>query len=222
METQIDKIANSLKDVIFDLRNVANGEIFLQDIQFAIQALLSHQFVFEKDRQSRAYKTIRANSALVEALVEIMGFKLHLDHFTGVAGILLVPTYGEDGAPKPPPIERRIGVQETALLLILRHLYDIGMRSGGGEPNDPGVVAISTDEIVSAILEHCPKRQYKLPSAMMTDLKTLENNGLIRIGDKIDDEILIVDLLPTLPIVTGEDYTKMLNAFSLSNSDKGE
>ncbi|MFN4275051.1 MAG: DUF4194 domain-containing protein [Ferrovibrio sp.] len=195
----------------------SSGQI--NDARSAMQTLLTRQFLYESDmRTQRSYRFIRENWREIEPLIDVMGFKPYRDFEAGVIGILLQPIFDREGTKMPPPMERRISLQESRLLVVLRQLYHMGMTGGhpGCQTSDrPGVIMTSTDDIMAAMAEYGLDRQYRNVSALLEDLKLFERNGIIDVEGVVGEGNRIVSLLPALPIIFENDgFLEMLAAYA--------
>ncbi len=120
------------------LSQLSGGTYIAQDFERAAYRLVTEQVLYSSDRTSRnAYHLVETYLADFAAALEPLGIRLERNaHYRYVVAL---PAHGEGTA---------VSLEQTLLILVLRHRYDAAMRQGQIE--DHGEVIVELPELQEA------------------------------------------------------------------------
>ena len=120
------------------LSQLSGGTYIAQDFERAAYRLVTEQLLYSSDRTSRnAYHLVETYFADFGAALEPLGIRLERNaHYRYVVAL---PSHGEGTA---------VSLEQTLLILVLRHRYDAAMRQGQIE--DHGEVIVELPELQEA------------------------------------------------------------------------
>ncbi len=120
------------------LSQLSGGTYIAQDFERAAYRLVTEQVLYSGDRTSRnAYHLVETYFADFGAALEPLGIRLERNaHYRYVVAL---PSHGEGTA---------VSLEQTLLILVLRHRYDAAMRQGQIE--DHGEVIVELPELQEA------------------------------------------------------------------------
>jgi Domain of unknown function (DUF4194) len=120
------------------LGQLSGGAYIAQDFERAAYRLVTEQVLYSSDRNSRiAYHLIETYFADFAGALEPLGIRLERNaHYRYVVAL---PAHGEGTA---------VSLEQTLLMLVLRHRYDAAMRQGQIE--DHGEVIVELPELQEA------------------------------------------------------------------------
>lgn len=190
------------------------GKAEPDSVRGVVQMILSRQFLYADSRMTRkSYALAKAHWRDIEAIITLLGFRPIRDDRVGIIGIGLRPMADpETGELGSPPREQMIGVQQTCLLLTLRHLYDV-RRSAGETDEDAGragAVVVTATEIDAAIVAVAPRRRYQTITKLRSDLDDLRRQGLVEDLGDADNGDMLVQILPAIALVLERDQIDLL------------
>lgn len=116
-----------------------SGDLYIpQDFERAAYRLVTEQVLYSSDRMSKnAYHLVETYFNDFAAALESLGIRLERNaHYRYVVAL---PTHGEGTA---------VSLEQTLLILVLRHRYDAAMRQGQIE--DQGEVIVELPELQEA------------------------------------------------------------------------
>lgn len=116
-----------------------SGDLYIpQDFERAAYRLVTEQVLYSSDRTSKnAYHLVETYFNDFAAVLEPLGIRLERNaHYRYVVAL---PTHGEGTA---------VSLEQTLLILVLRHRYDAAMRQGQIE--DQGEVIVELPELQEA------------------------------------------------------------------------
>ncbi|SEL14944.1 protein of unknown function [Pseudoxanthomonas sp. GM95] len=182
------------------LSQASNGMYTVQDFERAAYRLVTEQVLYASDRSSRvAYHLIEAHLEDFKSALEPLGIVLERNaHYRYVVAL---PQHGE-GAP--------VSLEETILLLILRHRYDQAMRQGQIE--DLGEVVVDLPELQEAYPAFSG-RQMPEVGALRLLARALKRWGVCRLVETEGDDPQPFHLLvrPAIVEVVGEQWLQRLD-----------
>ena len=116
-----------------------SGDLYIpQDFERAAYRLVTEQVLYSSDRMSKnAYHLVETYFNDFSAALEPLGIRLERNaHYRYVVAL---PTHGEGAV---------VSLEQTLLILVLRHRYDVAMRQGQIE--DHGEVIVDLPELQEA------------------------------------------------------------------------
>jgi hypothetical protein len=116
-----------------------SGDLYIpQDFERAAYRLVTEQVLYSSDRMSKnAYHLVESYFSDFSAALEPLGIRLERNaHYRYVVAL---PTHGEGTA---------VSLEQTLLILVLRHRYDVAMRQGQIE--DQGEVIVELPDLQEA------------------------------------------------------------------------
>ena len=195
--------------MLSDLKRAArrSDEYDDSDFRCAAAELMRRQFLwFSEPQQRRHYRIVVRHLNYFNALVDALGWRLCHDEQFGFVGIV----------PESDTAGQRLRLDETAVLIIARLIYEEGVEACRAEH---GCVWVDGVELVSryeTLLRRPPPRKTRIVEI----LSLFKRHGLFRLQD-IDGEMPRVALLPTLRLVTNERSVSQLEAFIRSAPEAG-
>jgi hypothetical protein len=190
------------------LSQASNGLYTVQDFERAAYRLVTEQVLYASDRSARvAYHLIEAHLEDFRSALEPLGVVLERNaHYRYVVAL---PLHGE-GAP--------VSLEETILLLILRHRYDQAMRQGQIE--DLGEVVVDLPELQEAYPAFAG-RQMPEVGALRLLARTLKRWGVCRLVETEGDDLQPFHLLvrPAIVEVVGEHWLQRLDQHNHDKQD---
>ncbi|WDS36887.1 DUF4194 domain-containing protein [Pseudoxanthomonas sp.] len=190
------------------LSQASNGLYAVQDFERAAYRLVTEQVLYASDRNARvAYHLIEAHLEDFKSALEPLGIVLERNaHYRYVVAL---PRHGE-GSP--------VSLEETILLLILRHRYDQSMRQGQIE--DLGEVVVD----LPALQEAYPAfagRQMPEVGALRLLARSLKRWGVCRLveteGD--DPQPFHLQVRPAIVEIVGEHWLQRLDQHNRDDQD---
>jgi Domain of unknown function (DUF4194) len=176
-----------------------NAPVDKNDVEIAIQALLTHQIIYPDTGLLRrdTYDLIRRHSLFFERYFGAMGMGVTIEPATGM--IALVRGQNRYGWQF-----NRLKKDETLILLALRLTLDEGLRAG--LVDDAGRVETNTDEIFDRI-RTLAKVEPPGQSRLEEILKWLRKRGavLLHEPDRVE-RITPVTVLPGLRILVDDNF----------------
>ncbi len=177
----------------------SNAPVDKNDVEIAIQALLTHQIIYPDTGLLRrdTYDLVRRHSLFFERYFGAMGMGLTIEPATGMVALVRGQNrYGWQF--------NRLKKDETLTLLALRLILDEGLRAG--LVDEAGRVETNTDEIfdrIRALAKVEPPAQSRLEEI----LKWLRKRGavLLHEPDRIE-RITPVTVLPGLRILVDDSF----------------
>ncbi|KIQ27745.1 DUF4194 domain-containing protein [Xanthomonas campestris] len=191
------------------LSQASNGVYTVQDFERAAYRLVTEQVLYASDRSARvAYNLIEAHLEDFKSALEPLGIALERNaHYRYVVAM---PQHSE-GTP--------VSLEETILLLILRHRYDQAMRQGQIE--ELGEVVVD----LPALQEAYPAfsgRQMPEVGALRGLARALKRWGVCRLVDTEGDDPQPFHLLvrPAIVEVVGEQWLQRLDQHNRDEQDE--
>lgn len=172
--------------MISELRHLVqrNEDVEATDIQSATYQLLSRQFLLRhKPRHRRYYELVVRFPSYFATLMETLNHQFVMDEERGFVGVM------------PRELVRRMNLEETLFLLLLRYLYDEAVCNYSA--NDDSTVDVTLEDIEVRYRDFAKR---DLPRAKGDFLRLIDpfiRLGVIEIGsdeDQPDIERLRVDL----------------------------
>ncbi len=178
-----------------------NPPVPKDDIEIAIQALLTHQIIYPDTSLLRrdTYDLIRRHNLFFERYFNAMGLGVTIEPATGM--IALVRGRNRYGWQF-----NRLRKDETLTMLALRLTIDEGLRSG--LMDDTGRVETNTDEIFDRI-RTLAKVEPPGESRLEEILKWLRKRGavLLHDPDKIE-RVTPITVLPGIRVLVDDEFAK--------------
>jgi Domain of unknown function (DUF4194) len=176
-----------------------NPPVAKDDIEIAIQALLTHQVIYPDTSLLRrdTYDLIRRHSTFFERYFNAMGVSLRIEPATGMIALVRGPNrYGWQF--------NRLKKDETLTMLALRLALDEGLRAG--LMDDMGRVETNTDEIFDRI-RTLAKVEPPGEARLEEILKWLRKRGAVLLHDPDRIErITPVTVLPGIRILVDDEF----------------
>lgn len=189
--------------MITELRQLIqrNEGVEVADIQSATYQLLSRQFLLrQKSRHRRYYDTVVRFSSYFTSLMETLNHQFVMDEERGFVGAM------------PREFVRRMSLEETLLLLLLRYLYDEAICNYSA--NEDGSVDVSLEDL--EVRYHTFAKR-DLPRAKGDFLRLIDpfmRLSIIEHGpDEQQPEILRLRILPTIAALVGGDALKRVEIY---------
>lgn len=186
----------------------SNGLYTVQDFERAAYRLVTEQVLYAGDRSSRvAYHLIEAHLEDFRSALEPLGIMLERNaHYRYVVAL---PQHGEGAL---------VSLEETILLLILRHRYDQAMRQGQIE--DLGEVVVDLPELQEAYPAFSG-RQMPEVGALRLLARALRRWGVCRLVETEGDDPQPFHLLvrPAIVEVVGEQWLQRLDQHNHDDQD---
>jgi len=191
-----------------DVRELLEGRrgsapVDKNDIEIAIQALLTHQIIYPDTGLLRrdTYDLIRRHNTFFERYFNAMGARITIEPSTGMVALVRGQNrYGWQFS--------RLKKDETLVLLALRLTLDEGLRAG--LMDDAGRVETNTDEIFDRI-RTLGKVDPPLESRLEDILKSLRRRGAVLLHDPDRIErIAPVTVLPGIRILVDDTFAASL------------
>jgi hypothetical protein len=178
-----------------------NAPVEKDDIEIAIQALLTHQIIYPDTSSLRRdiYDLIRQHSRFFERYFSAMGVGLTIEQSTGMIALVRGRNrYGWQFS--------RLKKDETLTMLALRLALDEGLRAG--LMDEMGRVETNTDEIfdrIRALAKVEPPPQQRLEDI----LRWLRRRGavLLREPDRFERVTPIV-ILPGIRVLVDDEFAR--------------
>jgi Domain of unknown function (DUF4194) len=187
-----------------DVRDLLEGRrgappVDKNDIELAIQALLTHQIVYPDTSLLRRdiYDLIRRHNMFFERYFNAMGVALTIEPSTGMIALVRgANRYGWQFS--------RLKKDETLVLLALRLTFDEGLRAG--IMDEAGRVETNTDEIFDRI-RTLGKAEPPVESRLEEILKWLRKRGGVVVHDPDRAErITPVTVLPGIRVLVDDTF----------------
>jgi len=190
------------------LSQASNGMYTVQDFKRAAYRLVTEQVLYASDRSARvAYHLIEAHLEDFKAALEPLGVVLERNaHYRYVVA---QPLHGE-GTP--------VSLEETILLLILRHRYDQAMRQGQIE--DLGEVIVDLPELQEAYPAFSGRQMPDVGTLRLL-ARTLKRWGGCRLVETEGDDPQPFHLLvrPAIVEIVGEHWLQRLDQHNQDYQD---
>lgn len=178
-----------------------SGDLYLpQDFERAAYRLVTEQVLYSSDRLSRnAYHLVETYFGDFAAALEPLGIRLERNaHYRYVVAL---PTHGEGTA---------VSLEQTLLLLVLRHRYDAAMRQGQIE--DQGEVIVELAELQEAYQALAGRPMPEL-GPLRDALRTLRRWSVSRIMDcePDDPQPFRIVVRPAIVEIVGAQWLQRLD-----------
>lgn len=189
--------------MISELRHLVqrNEGVEAADIQSATYHLLSRQFLLRhKPRHRRYYELVVRFPSYFATLMETLNHQFVMDEERGFVGVM------------PRELVRRMNLEETLFLLLLRYLYDEAVCNYSA--NDDSTVDITLEDIEVRYRDFAKR---DLPRAKGDFLRLIDpfmRLGIIEIGsDENQPDIERLRILPTVAALIGGDALKRVEIY---------
>ncbi len=194
-----------------DLRHLCErfGELEADDFRMAARTLLQRQFLLlERNRDRETYRLITNHFDYFTNLFDALGWTLYRDDGFGITGLL--PGEVESFA--------RLRMVDSLMLLCLRLLYEEGLERF--EVSKGSVYTQS--EVLLGRYETLLGRKRPQITEFRDVLARLRRYSLIETGDKSEDGLPGIRILPTIRLVTGTQVQERIETFIITKGDAGE
>ncbi len=195
--------------MLSDLKNLLarHEDLDADQIKQAAYALLSNQFLHRsRQRQRKHYETVVRYQSFFVNLMDALNQNLSINESHGYAGVV------------PQDFTRRMKLEETLLLLVLRYIYDEEINAF--HAHDDGSVDISVEDL-QVRFQQLTKRD--LPyHKMELDAWTqpLVQQGIIDAGaDPEQPEIQRIRILPSITALLTSGALSMLEMYAKADAE---
>lgn len=188
-----------------------SGDLYIpQDFERAAYRLVTEQVLYSSDRMSKnAYHLVETYFNDFAAALEPLGIRLERNaHYRYVVAL---PTHGEGTA---------VSLEQTLLILVLRHRYDAAMRQGQIE--DQGEVIVELPELQEAYQAMTGRPMPELGPLRET-LRMLRRWAVCRTIDcePDDPQPFRIVVRPAIVEIVGAQWLQRLDQHNRDDEDGG-
>lgn len=193
------------------LSQLSGGTYIAQDFERAAYRLVTEQVLYSSDRMSRnAYHLVETYFSDFGAALEPLGIRLERNaHYRYVVAL---PNHGEGTA---------VSLEQTLLILVLRHRYDAAMRQGQIE--DHGEVIVELPELQEAYQALTDRPMPEL-GPLRDALRMLRRWSVCKVVDCEADDPQPFRILvrPAIVEIVGAQWLQRLDQHDLKQRDRDD